>query len=226
MKSKYIHKIISLCVTEILIQKGYEAVTNNSISTLTDILAFYLEKITQKIAENNGDKDFLIKMLIETSIGKDNYRTNELLYFLKYHIGLTDTLKTKTGIDGELEQILKLKPKNILKKQNMTDVFLKDYNRDNIKGLEVDEFMRNFIKEMDGMEVKSENKEIFKDFNLEDNPIKLNETKNVAIGKNDFLKILEEKKDELLQSNRYRTPYSGSLSDEFYILRKRMPHKN
>ncbi|KAF9763082.1 hypothetical protein NGRA_1522 [Nosema granulosis] len=164
MKSNMNMKIIKLAMAEIVMQCGFERISEQALNIMGDIFRHYLEQITLrmvKMSELHCDFDIISRAIINDFLVEDSYQEKELLSFL--HTQLQQ--KKYLGGDGKEDSLLhslKVIPKSV----DLTNVCrtTSSFLVPNIKNgssnisLEVDQSMNNFIE--DCMSERSRREEV------------------------------------------------------------------
>lgn len=162
MKSDLYKKILRLSIVEILLQLGFEKCSEESLNIFTEILEYYIEKITDiiyKFREHSTTYDIdtlneinIITLILDNAYANHQYNYNELLQFMSQQINMVSNITTDTNGKSMLN-LLKFLPKNQslhrLYKVNKSKP-IGDNNEIKESGVvgevELDCFLKNFIK--------------------------------------------------------------------------------
>ncbi|EOB13756.1 hypothetical protein NBO_60g0012, partial [Nosema bombycis CQ1] len=150
MKSDLNIKILKLSIAEIVMQSGFERISEQALNILGDLFKFYSEQILEKIKKMNKDHSFSIKYLVDES-SLPSYQSNELMSFLNTQLSLKKSLGVKEE-DESLLHTLKVIPKsvdlnNVLRSTSSFNLIPNLKNGSSNLNLELDPEMEKFIKE-------------------------------------------------------------------------------
>ncbi|KAF7682693.1 hypothetical protein TCON_2088 [Astathelohania contejeani] len=201
MRSNFQNKIIKLCITEILLQIGYERATTNSLNILVSAFTHRMTELLIHFAEHNS-----LELLLFEFIGSsESYQFGELASFLDaqrdLQVGLLEKHALRNGQESILH-ILRVIPRNISlrskRKVVCGNILLSEetderqVNDEVGREIVVDEYMEKFINEC--MAIKPVQSDIIINSCNVNEPI----TKMICYNESPLLKLTKEEYDGVL----------------------------
>lgn len=116
MKSNLNIKILKLCISEVCLQIGFEGISEQSLNILSDLLKYYIIKISLQINKSVGSDAYfegVTEFLLKTFLGEDSFLEKEMLVFLNLQNNLKGHLNDQ-GSNKSLLHCLKILPNDHL----------------------------------------------------------------------------------------------------------------
>lgn len=205
MKSNINAKILKLAIVEILGQSGFDKSAEQSLNVLTDVMKYYIERLTlkiKKVQDRGVVSEQVIKFIISDYYDECRYQIQELYSFLRYQVNIKNYLSEKydVGCEESLLHTLRVLPKNVQLRSilrssktvgNLNEV--QDSSDDN--SIVYDDFMANFVKDC----ISEQSRRVVGEYKFQLMDLIVGETDNnkIEIDKGEFNDILEKKRAQV-----------------------------